>query len=337
MSMTVSYDTNISYNTVDQAVDYSFIIGNISDSPLPGPVTVTDDRIATVTCPDVASIGNADANLDAGESITCTGSYKITQLDLNAGSVTNTATASAGGKHSPAVSTIVTLVQTRALTLSTSAEPLTYNNVGDKIIYSYEIKNAGNVTLGPAQFSITDDKIGAPFNCGSDATTLEPNATATCSVTYTITQADLNAGSVTNTATVSDGTTTSNPIAGTVNKSGLPSPVFGTVPHEVKNGEWLWQIARCYGADPRAVVEEFKRKYPLEDPAKITPGMIVNVPNAGSQGYNSCVTLHTIQTGETWDSIANDYKVSTILLQQANPGATLLPGNVLKIPVGTYP
>jgi LysM repeat protein len=328
LSMTVNYDENISYNAVDQDVNYNYVIENTSTAPLSGPMTVTDDRVPTVTCPEITT-------LNAGESITCTGPYKITQLDLNAGSFTSIATASAGGSNSPAVATTVTVTQTRALTLTTKADPLTYNNVGDLITYSYDIKNTGNVTLGPVQFLINDDKFDPPFNCGSDATIIDPNATVFCSRTYTITQADLNAGSVTNTATVTDGTTTSASVAGTINKSGsVPGP---GVQHVVKDGEWLWQIARCYGADPRAVVEEFKRKYPLENPAKISPGMIVNVPNVGSQGYNSCVTLHTIQAGETWDSIAGKYSISTLFLQQANPGTTFMPGNVLKVPVGNYP
>ena len=63
--------------------------------PLAGPVTVADDK-ATVSCPALSTVGNHDGFLDPGESITCTASYTITQADLNNGSVTNTAKASAG-------------------------------------------------------------------------------------------------------------------------------------------------------------------------------------------------------------------------------------------------
>ena len=323
MSMVVSYDTTNVYDAVDQEVNYIYVIANTSTTPLPGPMTVTDDRVTTVTCPEITT-------LNAGESITCTGPYKITQLDLNAGSFTNTATASAGGSNSPAVVTTVTVTQTRALTLTTKADPVTYNNVGDLITYSYDIKNTGNVTLGPVQFLINDDKFDAQFNCGSDATSIDPNATVFCSRTYTITQADLNAGSVTNTATVTDGTTTSASVAGTINKSG-PAPGT-TVQHTVVEGEWLWQIARCYGADPKQVVQD----NPLPDPTELMPGTTVTVHNVGSKGpsYGSpCVTIHRAQTGDTWESIASQYNADIALLQKANPGG-LSPGIDIKVPKG---
>ena len=63
------------------------------------------------------------------------------------------------------------------------------------ISYSYEVKNTGNVTLaGPV--TVSDDK--ATVTCPSGG--LAPGATKTCTASYTITQADLDAGSVKNTA-----------------------------------------------------------------------------------------------------------------------------------------
>ena len=73
--------------------------------------------------------------------------------------------------------------------------PATYDAVGDVIDYSYLVTNTGNVTLaGPV--TVTDDK--ATVTCPAGG--LAPGASMTCTASYTITQADLDAGSVTNIA-----------------------------------------------------------------------------------------------------------------------------------------
>jgi hypothetical protein len=329
---------NVTPQRVDLTLNFSYLIANNSGTPVPGPISVIDDKAQT-TCPEVTSVGNFDNNLDADEALTCSGTYALTQADLDAGSVTTFATASAIGYVSPGVPTTVTIEQSRALSLSKTPDPLTYNSVGQTIIYSYVITNTGTVSLGPVQFTITDDKIGAAFNCGSGGTILPPGGTVSCSATYLTSQTDLTAGSVINTAFASDGTTNSNPITATINRSGTnggtnPSDLTPgtTIPHTVVAGEWLWQIARCYGADPRAVVAANPQ---LPVPAEISPGITVSVPNIGADGRTiygpPCVEWHTVQSGETWDSIAGLYNADPLILQEVNPGG-LVPGNQVKVP-----
>ena len=105
------------------------MVANTGTSSLAGPVTVTDDK-ATVTCPAVSTVGNRDGLLDPGEALTCTASYTVTQADLDAGKVTNTATASAAGTTSNPSSTTVTAVQVRALNLVKSASPTIFGGAG---------------------------------------------------------------------------------------------------------------------------------------------------------------------------------------------------------------
>jgi LPXTG-site transpeptidase (sortase) family protein len=79
----------------------------------------------------------------------------------------------------------------------------TYSALNNVINYSYQLTNAGNVTLsgtgGSGQFTVTDNK--TTVTCPVATKTLAPNATVTCTAAYTINQTDLDNGSVTNIAT----------------------------------------------------------------------------------------------------------------------------------------
>lgn len=108
---------------------------------------------------------------------------------------------------------------TKTLSLTISANPTSYEQTGQQIIYTYVIKNTGTVTLGPAQFTVSDSLIAATaFNCGDANTTLASNATVTCTGTHAITDTELNAVSITNIATASGNGITSPTANFTLNK-----------------------------------------------------------------------------------------------------------------------
>jgi len=153
--------------------------------------------------------------------VTCTASYTITQADLDAGSVNNSATAHAGGVNSTPATATVTAIQNKSISLTKAANPTTYNTVGQTITYTYTIKNTSNIDL-PGPFTVSDNKV-ASVTCASGP--LAPGASLNCTGTYTITQADLNAGSVTNIATASTiyngSTVTSNQATATITSTGV--------------------------------------------------------------------------------------------------------------------
>jgi hypothetical protein len=187
--------TPATYDAVGDVIAYAYLVSNSGNVSLDGPVTVSDDK-ATVTCPAVNTVGNLDDRLDPGEAITCTATYIVTQADLDAGSLTNIASATDGVNTSPTDTVTVPATQTPSLALVKTASPATYSAAGQAINYSYLLTNSGNVTLsGP--FSVSDDK--ATVTCPATAS-LAPGASLTCTATYPITQDDLDAGSVTNTA-----------------------------------------------------------------------------------------------------------------------------------------
>jgi hypothetical protein len=187
--------TPTTYDEAGDVINYSYILTNTGNVTLEGPFTVEDDR-ATVTCPATPT------RLAPGESTVCTASYEITQDDLDAGSVTNTAQAHGSFDTTLVDSNLdgetVDAIQNPALTLDKRASPVAYDEVGDVIRYDYELTNSGNVTLG-GPFTVDDDR-STDEACPAAPSSLAPGQGIICTASYTITQGDLDAGSVTNTA-----------------------------------------------------------------------------------------------------------------------------------------
>jgi uncharacterized repeat protein (TIGR01451 family) len=84
--------------------------------------------------------------------------------------------------------------QTASLTLDKSASSATYSTVGDVITYTFTVENTGNVTL--SDISISDALPGLSAISPATIATLAPGATTSFTATYTITQTDLDNGSV---------------------------------------------------------------------------------------------------------------------------------------------
>jgi hypothetical protein len=177
------------YDAVGDLVDYRYVVTNTGNVRIDA-IAIADDHIATVSCP-VTTVA-------PGDSATCTALYTVTQADLDAGTVTNHATATGTptlGILPPATAN-ATVTATGLPALSLDKQAVSGNRTdapGDRVDYEYRVTNTGNVRIHT--LSVTDDRI-ASIAC--PATILAPGDSTTCSGTYTITQADLNAGLVTN-------------------------------------------------------------------------------------------------------------------------------------------
>jgi uncharacterized repeat protein (TIGR01451 family) len=137
-------------------------------------------------------------DLAVGDQVTFTKSYSVNDNDLNSDSVTNIAFATGGYnnkqvKSNDATSTITAYKS--ALTISESASQTNYSAEGQKIAFNYLVKNTGNVPI--TGLKVTDNKLGT---IAVSSTTLEPENSVTVLATYTITEADIKAGSVTSLA-----------------------------------------------------------------------------------------------------------------------------------------
>ena len=331
------------FNAVGQAIEYSYVVTNNGSTPLEGPVLISDDK-TTVQCPDLTTIGNKNSFLDGGESITCTSSYTITQADLDTGSVTNVVTAKVGAVNSNTTSAVVNMTLNRVLAISMSASPLSYSQAGQAISLTYTIKNTGATALGPAQFVVRNDHDPNPINCGAATTTLATDQTVSCQSTYVIAQTDMTAPQILFSASSTGagaGSTQPTTFAitntnMTTSPSGGGSSAFtrgSTVQHTVQDGEWMIQIARCYGAN----FETVRNANPgIPDEDLIYPNTKISVPNVGSNGtiYGPpCIEFYTAQAGDTWNSIATKFNADVAVLQEANPDlASPTAGKVIKVP-----
>ena len=162
--------------------------------------------------------------LAPGASTTCTADYFLTQADINAGSRANTATADST-QTPPTDTPIVTplpqaplLTQTKVGVLDmTVVAPSNRAEVGDKINYTMTATNSGNVTL--TGVTVVDPLIGTLVCAPVQPGTMLPGASMVCTGSYTLTQADINAGSRANTATADS---TQTPPTDTPNSVPLP-------------------------------------------------------------------------------------------------------------------
>ncbi|MDR7667184.1 choice-of-anchor A family protein, partial [Methanosarcina sp. Z-7115] len=134
----------------------------------------------------------------------------------------------------------VPAVHNPKLTINKSASPANYSTARQTITYSYNVTNSGNVNIaGP--ITVTDNKVGTVNITAED---LIPGQSVIGTANYTITQSDLDNGSVTNSAfasgifngTVVNSTTVTTTVTanqtpgGSVTNSAFASGIFnGTV------------------------------------------------------------------------------------------------------------
>ena len=177
-----------------------------------GNVTINDLVIADVLASPagpVPVVSCPTTTLVPGAGTTCTASYVTTQADIDNGSVTDTATATGDAPDgsdvsSPLSSASVSVTQSPGLTVVKTASPATVSAAGQSITYSYAVTNTGNVTvtgIGVSDTQAAPAGATSPVSCPS--TSLAAGASMRCTATYTATQADLDHGSIGDTATAS--------------------------------------------------------------------------------------------------------------------------------------
>src|SRR5690606_25332416 len=186
---------------IGETITYSFEVVNTGNSRLED-VRVIDSRVTDITPVSVT--------LEPGGQYTFTAGYTVTESDILAGSIVNTARAEGlvPGSTTPVRSPDHTATAPTDLV----AEPLnlakeaglddrngnTLADLGETITYRFRVENVGNVTI--TGIRIDDPRVtGLP-----GAFSLAPGESRTVTADpYTVSQADIDAGSIVNTATAS--------------------------------------------------------------------------------------------------------------------------------------
>ncbi|NEP35935.1 hypothetical protein [Moorena sp. SIO3B2] len=201
---------------VDEAgdeIEYTYEITNTVEGSEATNITLVDDNFTSDTGDDfsptfVSGDTDGDGNLDFGETWVYQASYTVTQADLdNGNSLVNVATADSaetepitddatvGVKQMPGVDLI------KDVALTNDADSSQDISAGDELTYSFTLENTGNVTL--TDVGVTDPLPGlSGIDFGTFDGTLDPGEEVTGTATYTVTAADVTAGTIENTATV---------------------------------------------------------------------------------------------------------------------------------------
>ena len=204
----VKSSTTTTITAAGQVVPYTFTVTNVGNVTLTN-VTVTDANCAAAPAYQSGDT-NTNSNLELTETWVYTCSHTVTQAEVDAGgNLSNTVTADST-ESGPDTDTLnIPITQAPAMTVNKTATlndgvvaPSGEVNVGDTITYGFEITNTGNVTL--TSVTVSDDLLGS-LNCTSIASlAVGAMQSFTCTNNvYTLTQADIDSGSLANTADVS--------------------------------------------------------------------------------------------------------------------------------------
>ncbi|MCD1573238.1 DUF7507 domain-containing protein, partial [Agromyces mediolanus] len=193
---------------VGETVTYTFRVTNT------GNVTVGNVRIEEISFDGNGALGAiecpADRPLAPTESLNCTAEYEVVQADLDQGGVRNTAVAEGtrpGGETVASAPDDATVPGggAPALTIEKTADPARMT-AGGLITYTFLIRNSGNVTVtdvSVVEGGFTGSGALGAISCPDDARRLAPGESVRCTAAYRATQADVDRGSIDNSATAS--------------------------------------------------------------------------------------------------------------------------------------
>ncbi|WP_378183531.1 Calx-beta domain-containing protein [Aquimarina sp. SS2-1] len=219
-SLSVIKTVRVAGIALDDVIEYDIVVTNT------GNVTVTNIEIEDLNADAGSIVGSPIASLTPGASVTITANQTITQADIDAGFIENSATAtgdsptgtddvsdvSDAGDESVETPngdgttdgipdndpTVTDLTPNASLSVIKTVR-VAGIALDDVIEYDIVVTNTGNVTV--TNIEIEDLNADAGSIVGSPIASLAPGASVTITANQTITQADIDAGFIENSAT----------------------------------------------------------------------------------------------------------------------------------------
>lgn len=232
-----------------EEITYSFVVTNTGNIRLSDIAVAEGSFSGTGTLSEPVCPSDPEW-LEPGQSVTCTADYTTTQADVDAGVITNSATASGttpGGTvaASQPADAVVNAEQSPSLDLVKKASTDRVSAVGQKIAYTFTVTNTGNVTL--EDIAVTETSFsGAGTMSAVDcpAEPLAPQQSVDCTASYTVVEADLAKPKLSNTAVAAAAGPNGDPV------SSGPSTVDVSVvkPLAVTGGTLPWAAASTAAA-----------------------------------------------------------------------------------------
>lgn len=204
LSLTKTADPS-TYTAPGQTIDYTYTVTNSGNTTL-SSIDVSETAFTGTGTPPVPTC--ATTTLAPAATAQCTAAYTVTAADVAAGSISNTAVADgqdtlAGAIASSPATAVVTVGPLPALVLTASVDQAGSSRPGDTVTYSFVIENTGNVPITAVMVDQTGfgGSGAAPVvDCPVSAALLAPGESVTCTAPYTLTQADVDAGTVADSA-----------------------------------------------------------------------------------------------------------------------------------------
>ncbi|PPI24259.1 cell wall anchor protein [Rathayibacter sp. AY1B1] len=285
-------------------LSYSFTAANTGNTALTS-VAISDPKSGLSAL--AYSWPGTAGRLEIGQSVTATASYTLTQADVDAGQVLNTATATGtpptGAAVTATASRTVTIARTNDLALVKTANPAFISAAGTVVTYTFRATNTGSTTL--TAVAISDPKSGLSaltYSWPGTSGRLLPGQVVTATAAYTTTAADVTAGTIANTATATATGPTSGAFTRTasVSISVIPDPAADAAT-VVQGGSVVIDVLANDG--PAATGATFSRAQ-LSATPKAIGGAAAPAPATPVQGAVSCVASGATRGQCTYRPIA---------------------------------